>query len=121
MAAKAEVRVGVKLTGLGRIEEFAEKFNTTNTPARKMRNYVVQAVADTAEVLDVGDVGTVELIAINCVANDVDIDTSYNSAFNAELTVQEGEWAIFKPAGTLWFKNNDAGEQSTLEYIVIGT
>jgi hypothetical protein len=80
-----------------------------------------QAVADTDEVLAVGDVGTIELIIMKCITNDVDVDTSYSAAFSAEIEIQEGEVSIFKPSGTVRIKNNDAAEQSTVEYLILGT
>jgi len=63
---------------------------------------------------------TVHLILLHCITNDVDIDTSYNTSFSAEIECQEGEWCVFKPTGTVRIKNDDAGEQSTVEYWVFG-
>lgn len=120
MAAEANVSIICEVTGLGQLQMMAEKFNVTTTPARVHYQYMVQATADVAEVLDVGDVGTVHLIILKCVANDVDIDTTYSSSFNAEIEVQEGEVAVFKPKGTVWIQNDDSSEQSTIEYLVIG-
>jgi hypothetical protein len=82
---------------------------------------MVQASADADEAIAVGDVGTIELIIMKCISNDVDVDTSYSAAFSAEIEIQEGEMAVFKPTGTTRIKNDDAGEQSTIEYWVIGT
>lgn len=121
MAAECAVNILAEVTGLGQIQKFAEKFTTTATPTRCHYGYIVQDTADTAQALDVGDVGTIELIIMKCVSNDVDVDTSYVSAFSAEIEIQEGEIQIFKPTGTVYIKNDDAGEQSTIEYIVIGT
>jgi hypothetical protein len=122
VAAKTEVTIGLKVLELNADDlDFIKRFDSTATPTRTTHMIVQQAVADTAEVLPVGDVGTVELIILKCVTNDVDIDTSYVSSFNAEIEVQEGEWAVFKPTGTVWFKNDDSAEQSTVEYWVVGT
>lgn len=121
MAASFSVGIIAELTGLGKDICLTEKFSTTTAPTRGMYHYAVQDVADTAQALDVGDVGTVELIVIKCVANDVDIDTSYVSSFVAEITVNEGEVAIFKPTGTVWINNDDSAETSTVEYLVAGT
>jgi hypothetical protein len=122
MAAKAEVTIGLKVLELNAEDlDFIKRFDSTATPTRTTHMLLQQAVADTAEVLPVGDVGTVELIVMKCVTNDVDVDTTYVSAFNAEIEVQEGEWTVFKPSGTVWIKNNDAAEQSTIEYWVVGT
>ena len=120
MAAEANVSVICEVTGLGQLQMMAEKFAITTTPARVHYQYMEQLTADVAEVLDIGDVGTVHLIILKCIANDVDIDTSYSASFSSEIEVQEGEVTVFKPVGTVWLENNDAGEKSTIEYLVIG-
>ena len=122
MAAEARIKLIVELTGLGQEESFSENFVTTTTPTRALYHYAVQDSADTAQALELGDVGTIQLLAIKCVSNDVDIDLDYSSSFDADLTIQEGECAVIpKPAGTVYFKNNSAGETSTIEYLVVGT
>jgi len=120
MAAECTVSIIAELTGLGQLQQLAEKFSVTTTPARVHYQYMEQATADTEEALDVGDVGTVHLIILKCIANDVDIDTSFATTYSAEIEVQEGEVAVFKPTGTVYIKNDDATEKSTIEYLVIG-
>jgi len=114
MAAEANVSIIAEVTGLGQLQVLAEKFAVTTTPARVHYQYMEQATANTAEALDVGDVGTVHLIILKCVANDVDIDTSYVTTFSAEIEVQEGEVAVFKPTGTVYIQNDDTDEKSTV-------
>jgi len=121
MAAEVNVNIIAQLTGLGDLQEFAKKFTMTATPTRALYHYAVQDTADTAQALEVGDVGTVELVILKCISNDVDIDTSFNTAFSAEIEVQEGELTVFKPTGTTYFKNDDSGETSTIEYLIFGT
>ena len=123
MAASVKVTIGLKTVELEQVaHDFIKRFTITATPARSFHQIVVQATADSEEALAVGDVGTVELIFIKCVSNDVDIDPSYTAAtFRAGLEIQEDEWACFKPSGTVYFKNNDSAESVTLEYWVIGT
>jgi hypothetical protein len=121
MAAELKTTILSQLTGLGSVLEFVDTFTTTTTPTRKYFGYQVQATADTAEALNLGDVTTPELIVLKCVTNDVDIDTSYSVAFSAELTVNEGEVAVFKPVGTVYIRNDDAVELSTIEVLVVGT
>ena len=121
MAAECNVNIIAQLSGLGDIQDFAKRFSVTSTPARALYQYMVQTTADTEEALTVGDVSTIDLIIIKCVANDVDIDTSFSAAFSAEITVNEGEIACFKPYGTVYIKNNDAGESVTVEYLVVGS
>jgi len=122
MTAAANVSIIAEVTGLGQLQVLAEKFAVTTTPARVHYQYMEQGTADQHEVLDVGDVGTVHLIILKCIANDVDIDTSYVAdTFSAEIEVQEGEVTVFKPSGTVWVENhNNSGEKSTIEYLVIG-
>jgi len=122
MAAEANISIIAEVSGLGKLQEFAEKFATTTAPTALTYNYRVQASAtDNPEALDLGDISTVHLIILKCVSNDIDIDTSYATSFSAEIEVQEGEVAIFKPTGTVYIQNDDTGEQSTYEYLVIGT
>ena len=121
MSAETRTTITSQVTGLGKLLEFAETFTTGTTPTRKSYFYQVQAVADTAEALDLGDITTPELIIMKCVANDVDVDTSYSVAFSAELTINEGEVAVFKPVGTVYIQNDDAAETVTVEGIIVGT
>lgn len=121
MSAECNVNIIAQLTGLGDIQDFAKRFSVTSTPARALYQYMVQTTADTEEALTVGDVSTIDLIIIKCVANDVDLDCNYSASFSADITVNEGEIAVFKPAGTVYLKNNDAGESFTVEYLCIGS
>ena len=120
MAAKAEIWIRAFLSGLDLDIDFPKKFNLSNTPTKYARLSQLQAVADTGEAIDVGDVATVDMIIIYAKDNDVDIDTSYASAFSAEVAMTEGEVMIFKPEGTLWLKNGTAAEVATISYLVIG-
>lgn len=121
MAASCEVTVIGNVSGLDKELIFPEKFTTTTTPTKAFINRQIQAVADTDEALNLGGISTVELIVLKCVTNDVDVDTSYVSSFVAEITVNEGETAVFKPTGTVRIKNDDAAEVSTVQYMVIGS
>jgi len=121
MAATGSISVIAQVDGLGKLLGFAEKFTTTATPTRAIYHYMEQATADTDEAIAVGDVGTIELIVMKCITNDVDVDTSYSASFSAEIQIQEGEVAVFKPEGTVYIKNDDSSEKSIIEYIVIGT
>ena len=123
MAASCKVTVGIDVQEIGgwSWDGILKKFSITATPDAKHYSIRQQAVADTEEALSVGDVAAIEVMIVHCISNDVDIDPAYASSFEANIEVQEGEWAIFKPKGTVYFKNDDAGEQSTFEYWLIGT
>lgn len=120
MAATGTISIIAELLGLGKDLDFVDRFTLSNTPTKSHYAYREQAVADTAEALDVGDIATIDLIIIKAIANDMEIDTSFVSSASAELIVLEGEIAIFKPSGTVYIDNQDAAEQVTYEYIVIG-
>jgi hypothetical protein len=123
LAASAKITVGIDVTEIGSWDwdGILKKFAITAAPDAKYYSIVQQAVADTEEALALGDVATIEAMLVHCITNDVDLDTAYASSFEATIEVQEGEWAIFKPKGTVYFKNDDAAEQSTFEYWLIGT
>jgi hypothetical protein len=123
MAASGAMTVGFDVQEVGAVDwdGILKKFTITATPDTKFYNHVQQAVADTDEAIDVGDVSTIEMMIVHCIANDCDIDPAYASSFEANIEVQEGEWACFKPSGVVRIKNNDATEQTTIEYWLIGT
>jgi len=122
VAAVGRCKLLATLTGLGKELEFAENFVTTTTPTRVLHHYAIQDTADTDQALELGDIATIQLLVIKCVSNDVDLDLDYVSSFDADLTIQEGECAVIpQPAGIVRFKNNDAAESSTIEYLLIGT
>ena len=122
MAAECSVSIIAEVTGLGKGINFAEKFSTTTTTTRAMYHYAVQDTADTDQALELGDISTIQMLIIKCIENDVDLDLDYVSSFDADLTIQEGEGAVIPvPSGVVRFKNNDSGEQSTIEYVLAGT
>jgi hypothetical protein len=120
VSASNKINLVAELNGLGLTEIIPGSFSTTTTITAFQHGFVTQGTADTAEALDMGGVTTAHLVIIHCITNDVDIDTSYSASFHAEITVNEGEWAVFQPAGTMYFQNNDASEESVLEYWIWG-
>jgi hypothetical protein len=121
MAADAKVKIVVELDGLNKPVEFPINFSTTTTPTKYVMGRQVQATADTDEVLETGDLSTVLLAVVECISNDVDLDCNYSSSFSEDITINEGEAAIFQPSGTIRLKNDDAGEAVTVDYLLIGT
>jgi len=120
LAASGTINIIAELLGLGKDLDFVDRFTLTNTPTKSHYAYRQQAVADTAEALDVGDISTIDLIIIKAVTNDMLVDTSWVSSFTSELIVLGGEIAVFKPSGTVYINNQDSAEQCTYEYIIIG-
>ena len=122
MAAELEISCSAELTGLGDIMKFLpKKYTLEDTPTLKFQYRQIQAVADTAEALDVAGITTIHMIIMKCISKDCEIDCTYASSFNAEITILEGETQIFKPAGTVYIRNTVAeAAASTVEYMVVG-
>lgn len=121
MTATATVSIICEVTGLGKNLNFCEKFAIATAPTKALYHYMEQAVADTDEALELGDVATEGLLVIKCVANDVQLDLDYSS-FDVDLTIKEGECAAIPlPAGTIQFRAVSAAEKSTIEYLLVGT
>ena len=121
MAATATAKLVVELDELDQTLRLPWTWDTTTTPTAYYKGRQTQATADTAEALELGTVSTPLLIVVRCVTNDVDIDCNYSSSFSADITVNEGECAVFTPAGTVYIQNDDAGEASVVEVFAVGT
>ncbi len=123
MAASLTLNIIAELLGLGKDLDFVDRFTLTQTPTKSTKQYRIQAVGGTAEALDLGGVGTVDLIIIKAISNDLLIDTSNiggAGSFVEELNIPEGEIALFKPGGAVFIDNEDNSEACIYEYIVIG-
>jgi len=118
VAASFTVSILAQLSGLGKELTFAENFNTT-TPTLATYNY--DSIGTTAEALDISDISTVEFIVIKNTdaTNYVEIDCNYSSAFSADIRIDAGKTATFKPSGVVQAKANTAAV--IVEYIAIGT
>ncbi len=121
MAASASINIIAQLLGLGKEQEFVDRFNLTTTPTKTHYNYRQMAANNTAEVLDLGGVSTVGIIILKAITNSGTIDTSFSSSFNAELSLPAGEISVFKPSGTVYINSVESDEKVTYEYLVIGT
>ena len=121
MSIIANISAFLKVEGLSADLAFRKQFVTTATPTAATHQRRTLGVADTAEALDLGDVSTVEYIVIYADTNSIDIDCDFDSAFDADIEIPQGEVAMFKPAGTVYIKNHDAGQAPVYEYTVIGT
>jgi len=123
MAAQVDVTVIVEPTELEFNIPFIKKGTDGTTPDTMGGQIRTLATADTEEALDLGDVSTVQGIAIWAVDYDLDIDCDFVSAFDADQTAKAGEIpaVIPNPAGTVYVKNNGAGETPQYIYVVWGT
>lgn len=124
MAAELDISIFASLSGLGDLMEFLpKKFSGVSIPTKKLFSRQIQAVADTEEALELGNITTTtQMLIIKCISNDVDLDLDFVAAFDADLTIQEGETAVIPaPSGVVYIKNNDAAEVSTVEYLLTGT
>ena len=123
MPATIDVTVNVETFGLARDQKFISKKTDGSTPTAPTYNERVLAVADTDEVLDLGGITTVAVLAIRAITNDIDVDLDYVAAFDGDFTLKAGEPAavIPNPSGVIRVKNNGAGETPTYEFLVIGT
>jgi len=118
MAAECRTKVITEVTGLGKELIFSENF-VTATPTLKLYNY--DSIDTSAEALDISDISTVEFIIIKNTdgTNYVEIDSNYSSTFSADIQIDAGKTAMFKPSGVVQAKANSSA--CLVEYIVIGT
>ena len=121
MAASAGINIIVELLGLGKIQSFVDRFNLTTTPTRAHYDYRQMVANNTAEAIDLGGVSTVGVIILKAITNSGNVDTSFSSSFNAELSLPAGEISVFKPSGTAYINSVESDEKVTYEYLVIGT
>ena len=124
MAAECNVNFLFELTGLGKLIRFPDKSSDGTEPTTHTGlEYRTLATADTEELLDVDAVGTVTGFWIRAIDYDLDIDLDFVAAFDADLTIKAGEFPAFipNPAGTVYVKNNGAGETPSYEFIAWGT
>lgn len=121
MAAEYQVSVNAFVNGLGKGTEKKNIFTGSVAPeVTCSTEQQMQETADVAEALNIGAVDTILGIWIRAIDNDLAVDTSYVTTFNAELVIPEGEAHYFKPSGTVYIKNNTALEKCTFEFLVIG-
>jgi hypothetical protein len=119
MAAVGKISLRAKLEDLGIPVEIVEQFTTVPTEAQY--NYIVQTTTNTAQVLNLGGVATIQAIIILAKSKNLAVDTSWvTPTFVEEITIAEGQFAVFVPGGTVYVKNSVAGEVATFEYLVIG-
>lgn len=118
MAAECRIKVITEVTGLGQELVFSVNF-VTATPTLKVYNY--DSIDISEEALDISDISTVEFIIIKNTdsTNYIEIDSNYSSSFSADIQIDAGKTAMFKPSGIVQVKADTAA--CIVEYIVIGT
>jgi len=125
MASEFNIKVLSKLSGLGKEISLNEAFEVATTRSVTLDtatyNYRTLATAATAEALDLGDITTIDYIVIKCVSGGkLDVDCDFDSSFNADIEIEEGEVAMFCPSGTVYVKDNAGTETPSYEFIVAG-
>ncbi len=121
MASIAETSISVSISGLGKGSEVKDTFTSAASPEASIHSeYQVQETADVAQALVVGAIDTIQGVWIRAIDNDIAVDTSYVSSFNAEIVIKEGTSQYFCPSGVVYIKNNTALEKVTFEYLVFG-
>ena len=118
MASSAKITLRALLADLGVPVEMVNTF--TADPLYAKYSYLQQTTADTAQILNMGGVTTADCIIIIARDNAMSIDTSYVSAFSAEILLTEGQFTVFKPSGIVYIKNTVGAEKCTFDYLVIG-
>ncbi len=123
MAATTTVNISVCIDGLDSLPTDM-KGNFTDTVAPELAPKITkleQETADVAQVLDIVGIDTLRGVLIKAVSGIVSIDTSYSASFNEEIRIEEGQFAFFKPSGTIYFKNYTSAEKVTIGYLPFGT
>lgn len=126
MSVEFKIDLIATLSGMGAMDKsIGETFEISDTQGTAPDTAVYQrrtlATANTAEALDLGDISTVRFIIIKCISGGMlDVDCDYVSAFDADLNIEEGEWNIFKPAGTVYVKDNAGTETPLYEFLAVG-
>lgn len=122
MAAEATVKVLGKVTGLGHEESYVKSGTDETTPTAAAYMYRTIATANTAEALDLGDIATVTGIIIWAVDYDLDIDTDFVTAFDADQTAKAAGIPVIisYPAGTVYVKG-ETDQTTKYEYLIWGT
>jgi hypothetical protein len=121
-AATATVNLTCSIAGLGSSSpQLSISFTDDVTPDTAAYFYTTIATPNTAEAIALGDVSTIEGILMKADACDVEVDCDFNSTnFDADIVIERGEAAYFMPSGTVYVKNQDAGESIQYEYVIFG-
>ncbi|MBA7617117.1 hypothetical protein ES703_24428 [subsurface metagenome] len=125
MAGVATINLSLSVSGLGKASYTLPVSFTGTVPTVVAQGYRLLA-AGASEALPLGDVAAVEgvlIFAAVCDDGAIEVDTSFDSAFNAELTMAEGEAQYFKiadDAKPIHVKNADDAA-GAYGFLVFGT
>ena len=86
MSATCDVTIFMELFGLNSDNNFISKETDGTTPTLQNKSNGVIAVADTDQVLDLGSITTVSVLAIKAIDYDLYVDVDYVSSFDANFT-----------------------------------
>lgn len=125
MAGSASINLTLTISGLGKATytlpvSFIGTIPTVVTPQYRL------LAAGASEALPLGDIAAVEgvlIIASVCDDGAIEVDTSFDSEFNAEITMAEGEACYFKladDAKPIYVKNADDAA-GAYEFLAFGT
>ena len=121
MAGSANVNLSLRVSGLGKTTlNLPDSFDGT-TPTAALANKCTMGTAAEGEALDLGDVSTIEGVIIRAIDKVLDVDTTWDTTFEAQITIPVGQSVYFKPAGTVYVRENVSDETPAYEYIVYGT
>lgn len=125
MAGVATINLSLSVSGLGKATHTLPVSFTGTVPTGATFQYRALA-AGASEALPLGDIAAVEgvlIVASVCDDGAIEVDTSFDAAFNAELTMAEGEAQYIKiadDAKPIHVKNADDAA-GAYEYLVFGT
>lgn len=122
MAGVSTINLSLSISGLGLATDSLAIPFTGTVPTGVTKQYRALA-ATTSEALPLGDIATVEgvlIYAATCDDGTIEVDCDYVDAFNADITMAEGEACYFKPSGVVHVKNADDAA-GAYEYLIFGT
>lgn len=117
----SNVGLSASVSGLGSSSINLSTTFTPSDPDAYVRGYRQLSDANTAEQIDMGDLSTVLGMIVAADACDCLVDPNFVSSFKAGVIIKAGESAFFRPAGTVYIKNEDSGETPKYEYLAFGT
>lgn len=129
-AGSSSVNTTVTVSGLGSGSMQLSLSFAGTVPDAAIRFYRQLDTNDVNETIDMGDIATVEGMLLSCVDDScdtttgglwVDCNSDSATAFSADLLIQEGESAYFKPLGEVEVVGANEVESPLYEGVIFGT